>query len=53
MKIIMKIRDRGRRGYDISSVPFKKLLKANDFRKKRWEFKESNNEKYLILDARS
>ena len=36
MKILLKIRLRGKRGY-ISGVPFKKLGKANEYRKKRWE----------------
>ena len=47
MKLILKIRRRGKRGYDISSVPFKKLEKANGYRKKRWEIKDG----FLILDA--
>ena len=47
MKVILKIRLRGKRGYDISSVPFKKLEKANGYRKKRWEIKDG----FLILDA--
>jgi hypothetical protein len=47
MKIILKIRERGKRGYDISSVPYKKLEKASGYRKKRWELKEG----FLILEA--
>jgi hypothetical protein len=47
MKILLKIRLRGQRGYDISSVPFKKLEKANEYRKKRWELKGE----WLILEA--
>jgi hypothetical protein len=33
---MLKIRKRGERGYDISSVPFKKLEKASGYKKKRW-----------------
>jgi hypothetical protein len=40
MKIIMKVRARGKRGYDISSVPMKRLQKASNYRKKRWKFKD-------------
>jgi len=47
MKVLLKIRDRGERGYDISSVPFKKLEKANGYKKKRWEIKDD----WLILEA--
>jgi hypothetical protein len=47
MKIILKVRERGKRGYDISSVPIKKLEKANNYKKKRWELKEG----FLILEA--
>ena len=47
MKVRLKIRDRGERGYDISSVPFKRLKKANKYRKKRWELKGD----WLVLDA--
>jgi len=47
VKIRLKIRDRGKRGYDISSVPFKRLEKASKFRKKRWELKDG----WLILEA--
>jgi len=47
MKILLKIRCRGERGYDISSVPFKKLGKASKCRKKRWELKEN----WLVLEA--
>jgi hypothetical protein len=47
MKIILKVRTRGKRGYDISSLPFKKLEKANDCKKKRWELKGE----FLILEA--
>jgi hypothetical protein len=47
MKIILKIRERGKRGYDISSVPYKKLEKASGYRKKRWEMKNG----FLILEA--
>jgi hypothetical protein len=39
LKVLLKIQLRGRRGYDISSVPFKKLEKANTYRKKGWELK--------------
>lgn len=46
-KIILKIRNRGKRGYDISSVPFKKLEKFNNNRRKRWELKEG----FLVLEA--
>jgi hypothetical protein len=47
LKVLLKIRLRGKRGYDISSVPFKKLEKASKFRKKRWELKDD----WLILEA--
>jgi hypothetical protein len=47
MKIMLKVRQRGERGYDISSVPFKKLERANGYKKKRWELKEG----WLILEA--
>jgi len=47
MKAILKIRDRGKRGYDISSVPMKKLEKMNNYRKKRWIIKKE----FLILEA--
>jgi hypothetical protein len=47
MIIRLRIRLRGRRGYDISSVPFKKLQGASEFRKKRWELKDD----WLILEA--
>ncbi len=47
MKILLRIRLRGKRGYDVSSVPFKKLEKANKYRKKRWELKDG----WLILEA--
>ena len=47
MKVWLKIRDRGKRGHDISSVPFKKLEKANKYKKKKWELKGE----WLILDA--
>ena len=47
MKIKLKVRNRGKRGYDISSVPFNKLVKCNKYRKKRWEFQEG----LLILEA--
>ena len=47
MKVRLKIRDRGKRGYDISSVPFKKLEKLVKYRKKRWELKDC----WLILEA--
>ena len=47
MKVLLKLRLRGRRGYDISSVPFKKLEKASMYRKKRWELKGD----WLVLEA--
>jgi len=47
LKIILKIRERGKRGYDISSVPYQKLEKASGYKKKRWELKEG----FLILEA--
>ncbi len=46
-KIILKIRNRGKRGYDISSVPFKKLLEINKNKKKRWSYEDG----LLILEA--
>ena len=51
MKIILKVRNRGKRGYDISSIPFKKLERANNNRKKKWELKEMKEEKWLILES--
>ena len=47
MIIRLKIRCRGKRGCDISSVPFKKLGKASKCRKKRWELREN----WLVLEA--
>jgi hypothetical protein len=47
VKIRLKIRGRGKRGYDISSVPFKTLEKANKYKKKRWELKGE----WLVLEA--
>ena len=47
VRILLKIRLRGKRGYDISSVPFKKLEKANGYRKRRWELREG----WLVLEA--
>jgi hypothetical protein len=47
LKIYLKIRDRGARGYDISSVPYKQLQKLAEFRKKRWEIKED----FLVLEG--
>jgi hypothetical protein len=47
VKAILKIRLRRKRGYDISSVPFKKLEKMAKYRKKRWEIKDE----WLILEA--
>ena len=47
MKILLRVRERGKRGYDISSVPYKKLEKISKYRKKRWELKDG----WLILEA--
>jgi hypothetical protein len=47
MKVLLKIRHRGERGYDISSVPFKKLEKMSTFHKLRWELKGD----WLVLEA--
>lgn len=47
MKVLLKIGQRGKRGCDIGSVPFKKLARANTYRKKRWELKDG----WLILEA--
>jgi hypothetical protein len=47
MKVLLKIRCRGKRGYDVSSVPFKKLEKMSTFHKLRWELKYD----WLILEA--
>ena len=47
LKVWLKIRDRGKRGYDISSVPFRRLEKASKYKKKRWELKGE----WLVLDA--
>jgi hypothetical protein len=47
VKIILKVRERGKRGYDISSIPIKKLEKATNHKKKRWELKNG----FLILEA--
>ena len=46
-KIILKVRDRKKRGYDISSVPMKKLEKINKYKKKRWNYENG----LLILEA--
>ena len=47
MKTRLKVRDRGKRGHDISSVPVKRLEKMKDYRKKKWEYKDG----WLILTA--
>jgi hypothetical protein len=47
MEIRPKIRGRGKRGYDISSVPFNRLKKASAYGKKRWELKDD----WLVLEA--
>lgn len=47
MKVLLKIRCRGKRGYDISSIPFRNLQKASKYRKKRWELKDD----WLVLEA--
>jgi len=47
MKAILKIRNRGKRGYDISSIPMKKLEKMSHYRKKRWIIKKG----FLVLEA--
>jgi hypothetical protein len=47
-KVYLRIRLRGKRGYDISSVPMKKLKKAGNCRKKRWELREDG---WLVLEA--
>ena len=47
MKVLLKVRLRGERGYDISSVPMKKLKKMDSFHKKRWELKGD----FLVLEA--
>jgi len=47
LKVRLKIRDRGKRGYDISSVPFKKVEKMSKYRKKKWELKDG----WLVLEA--
>lgn len=46
-KAILKIRQRGERGYDISSVPMKKLQKMASFQKRKWEIKGE----FLVLEA--
>jgi len=35
LKVRSRIRDRGKRDYDISSVPFKKPEKTNKYKKSR------------------
>jgi hypothetical protein len=47
MRVILKVRPRGKHGYDISSVPVKKLEKMNECYNKRWVLKET----WLILEA--
>lgn len=47
MKVLLRVRSRGKRGYDISSVPIKHLEKASKRWKKRWEFKDG----WLVLEA--
>lgn len=47
MKTLLKIRQRGERGFDISSVPMKKLRKMDEFHKKRWELKGD----FLVLEG--
>jgi len=47
LKVLLKIRYRGKRGYDISSVPFKKLENTNKYKKKRWELKGE----WLVLET--
>jgi len=47
LKTILKVRDRGKRGHDISSVPIKRLEKMKNYKKKRWEYKDG----CLILEA--
>ena len=48
MKILLKVRARGKRGYDISSVPFKRLEKLTKYHRKDWKFEDG----WLILEAR-
>ena len=45
MKVRLKVTVR--KGARIESVPLKQLEKANNYKKKKWEFKEG----WLILDA--
>ena len=45
--LLLKIRDRGKCGYDVSSVPFKKLERMSTFHKLRWELKDN----WLALEA--
>lgn len=47
MIVRLKVRDRGERGFDISSVPGKKLEKMQSYKKKRWEYENG----WLILEA--
>lgn len=46
MKVLLKIGYGGKGIYDISSALFKKLEKADKYRKKRWKLKEG----CLVLD---
>jgi len=47
MKVILKVSPRGKQGYDISSVPVKKLKEMNECYHKHWVLKEP----WLILEA--
>lgn len=41
LRVLLGIWLRGKRGYDVSSVPFKRLERASEYRKKRWKSKRA------------
>ena len=48
MRVRLRIANRGRGGYRVESFPMKKLLKALEYKKKRWWTVEGE---YLVLDS--
>jgi hypothetical protein len=47
VKIRLKIRSRGKRGCDISSVPLRKLVRLGKSKKRFWELQDD----WLILEG--
>lgn len=47
MELRLKVRDRGKRGFDISSVPVKRLEMLSGYGKKRWKYENG----LIILEA--